>query len=196
MYKRQVERACPTCGGSGQIISKPCRVCGGEGRVQREKTISVNIPAGVDDGTRIRVSGEGEAGPNGTANGDLYLFVQLKPHALFNRDGSDLLIEAKVPMTLAALGGSVDVPTPSGGKVRVTIPAGTQSGHRFRLRGKGMPVVNRSNKGDLYVDVYTEIPVSLNKQQRKVLEELRNLEENSNHPDSTNFTNKVNKTRQ
>ena len=191
-----VERASPSCGGSGQIISKPCSVWGGEGRVQREKTISVNIPAGVDDGTRIRVSGEGEAGPNGTANGDLYLFVQLKPHALFNRDGSDLLIEAKVPMTLGALGGSVDVPTPSGGKVRVTIPAGTQSGHRFRLRGKGMPVVNRSNKGELYVDVYTEIPVSLNKQQRKVLEELRNLEENSNHPDSTNFTNKVNKTRQ
>jgi molecular chaperone DnaJ len=191
-----VERACPNCGGNGQIISKPCRPCGGEGRVQREKTINVNIPAGVDDGTRIRVSGEGEAGPNGTANGDLYLFVQLKPHSLFNRDGADLLIEAKVPMTLAALGGSVDVPTPSGGKVRVTIPAGTQSGHRFRLRGKGMPIINRSNKGDLYVDVYTEIPVSLSKQQRKVLEELKNLEETSNHPDSNNFINKVNKVRQ
>jgi len=191
-----VERACPKCGGSGQIISNPCRPCGGEGRVQREKTINVKIPAGVDDGTRIRVSGEGEAGPLGTANGDLYLFVQLKQHSLFDRDGSDLLIEAKIPMTLAALGGSVDVPTPAGGRVRVTIPAGTQSGHRFRLRGKGMPVVNRSNKGDLYVDVYTEIPVSLNKKQRKALEDLQKLEEASNHPDSNKFISKVEKIRQ
>jgi|TARA_B110000438_G_scaffold74577_1_gene74666 molecular chaperone DnaJ len=191
-----VERACPKCGGNGQIINNPCRPCSGEGRVQREKTINVKIPAGVDDGTRIRVSGEGEAGPNGTANGDLYLFVQLRPHSLFNRDGSDLLIEAKIPMTLAALGGVVDVPTPEGGRVRVTIPEGTQSGHRFRLRGKGMPVVNRSNKGDLYVDVYTEIPVSLSKKQRKVLQELQKLEEKSNHPDSNNFINKVEKIRQ
>ncbi|MAC40195.1 MAG: molecular chaperone DnaJ [Pelagibacterales bacterium] len=191
-----VERACSKCGGSGQIISNPCRPCGGEGRVQREKTINVNIPAGVDDGTRIRVSGEGEAGPLGSANGDLYLFVQLKAHSLFNRDGSDLLLEAKIPVTLAALGGSVDVPTPEGGKVRVTVPAGTQSGHRFRLRGKGMPVVNRSNKGDLYVDVYTEIPVSLNKKQRKVLEELQKIEEASNNPESNNFINKVKNIRQ
>jgi molecular chaperone DnaJ len=191
-----VERACPKCGGSGQIISNPCRPCGGEGRVQREKTINVKIPAGVDDGTRIRVTGEGEAGPLGTANGDLYLFVQLKKHSLFDRDGSDLLIEAKIPMTLAALGGSVDVPTPAGGRVRVTIPAGTQSGHRFRLRGKGMPVINRSNKGDLYVDVYTEIPVSLNKKQRKALEDLQKLEEASNHPDSNKFISKVEKIRQ
>ena len=190
-----VERVCQQCGGSGQIISTPCNTCGGEGRVQREKTINVKIPPGVDDGTRIRVAGEGEAGPRGASNGDLYLFVQLSSHSLFNRDGSDLLIEAKVSMTLAALGGSVDVPTPSGGKVRVSIPAGTQSGHRFRLRGKGMPVINSSNKGDLYVDVYTETPVSLNKQQRKILEELQEMESASNQPESESFIKKVKKIR-
>ena len=190
-----VERTCPQCGGAGQIINNPCRPCGGEGRVQREKTINVKIPAGVDDGTRIRVAGEGETGPRGSSNGDLYLFVQLETHSLFNRDGVDLLLEAKVPMTLAALGGSVDVPTPSGGKVRVTVPAGTQSGHRFRLRGKGMPAINGSNKGDLYVDVYTETPVSLNKEQRKILEELKSLETSSNQPESDNFIKKVEKIR-
>lgn len=190
-----VERPCPQCGGSGQIISNPCNPCAGEGRVQREKTINVKIPPGVDDGTRIRVAGEGEAGPRGASNGDLYLFVQLESHSLFNRDGADLLIEAKVPMTLAALGGSVDVPTPSGGKVRVSVPAGTQSGHRFRLRGKGMPVINSSNKGDLYVDVYTETPVSLNKQQRKILEDLQAVETSNNQPESENFIKKVKKIR-
>ena len=182
-----------TVWGSGQIISNPCNPCGGEGRVQREKTINVKIPPGVDDGTRIRVAGEGEAGPRGASNGDLYLFVQLESHSLFNRDGPDLLIEAKVPMTLAALGGSVDVPTPSGGKVRVSVPAGTQSGHRFRLRGKGMPVINNSNKGDLYVDVYTETPVSLNKRQRKILEDFQSMETSNNQPESENFIKKVKK---
>jgi len=190
-----VERVCQQCGGSGQIISDPCKTCGGEGRVQREKTINVKIPPGVDDGTRIRVAGEGEAGPRGSSNGDLYLFVQLQSHSLFNRDGADLLIEAKVPMTLAALGGSIDVPTPSGGKVRVSVPSGTQSGHRFRLRGKGMPVINSSNKGDLYVDVYTETPVSLNKEQRKILEELQAMETSNNQPESEEFISKVKKVR-
>ena len=184
-----VERACPKCGGSGQIISNPCRPCGGEGRVQREKTINVKIPAGVDDGTRIRVSGEGEAGLF-IGNGDLYLFVQLKSVCLHH------LKCLKKTLKSSANKGSVDVPTPEGGKVRVTVPAGTQSGHRFRLRGKGMPVVNRSNKGDLYVDVYTEIPVSLNKKQRKALEELQKIEESSNHPESIEFINKVKNIRQ
>ena len=119
--------------------------------------------------------------------GDLYLFVQLNPHSLFKRDGSDLLVEARIPITLAALGGAVDVPTPDGGRVRVTVPAGTQSGHRFRLRGKGMPIVNKSSKGDLYVDVYTEIPVSLTREQRKILEELRGIETPDNQPESTKF---------
>ena len=182
-----VERTCPECGGSGHIIRNPCDSCGGEGRTNREKTISVKIPAGVDDGTRIRLSGEGEAGPRGAPNGDLYLFVQLNPHSLFKRDGSDLLVEAKIPVTLAALGGAVDVPTPDGGRVRVTVPAGTQSGHRFRLRSKGMPILNKSGKGDLYVDVYTEIPVSLTREQRKILEELRGIETPDNQPESAKF---------
>ena len=188
-----VERTCPQCGGSGQIVSNPCGSCRGEGRVNREKTISVKIPAGIDDGTKIRLSGEGEAGPRGAPNGDLYLFVQLKSHSLFKRDGSDLLVEAKIPVTLAALGGAMDVPTPDGGMVRVTVPAGTQSGHRFRLRGKGMSMVNRSNKGDLYVDVYTEIPVSLSREQRKILEELRSIETPDNQPESTKFNSSVDK---
>ena len=188
-----VERTCPQCGGNGQIVSNPCGSCRGEGRVHREKTISVKIPAGVDDGTKIRLSGEGEAGPRGAPNGDLYLFVQLKSHSLFKRDGSDLLVEAKIPVTLAALGGAMDVPTPDGGMVRVTVPAGTQSGHRFRLRGKGMSMVNRSNKGDLYVDVYTEIPVSLSREQRKILEELRSIETPDNQPESTKFNSSVDK---
>ena len=153
----------------------------------------MKIPAGVDDGTKIRLSGEGEAGPRGAPNGDLYLFVQLKSHSLFKRDGSDLLVDARIPVTLAALGGAMDVPTPDGGMVRVTVPAGTQSGHRFRLRGKGMPVVNRSNKGDLYVDVYTEIPVSLSREQRKILEELRSIETPDNQPESTKFNSSVDK---
>ena len=188
-----VERTCQNCSGSGQVITDPCNSCRGEGRTHREKTISVKIPAGVDDGTRIRLSGEGEAGPRGAASGDLYLFVQLEQHVLFKRDGADLLIEAMIPITLAALGGAVDVPTPDGGRVRVTVPAGTQSGHRFRLKGKGMPLVNKSNKGDLYVDVITEIPISLNREQRKLLEEIKNTETPDNQPESNKFNSNVTK---
>jgi molecular chaperone DnaJ len=170
-----VERTCPQCRGQGQTIENPCGSCQGAGRVRKEKTLSVNIPAGVEDGTRIRLSGEGEAGANGAPAGDLYIFIAIAPHALFQREGTSVYCALPIPMTTAALGGSVEVPTVEGGRAKVTIPAGTQNGHRFRLRGKGMVGLHGRGRGDMYIEVGVETPVNLTKEQKEKLREFEAL---------------------
>jgi molecular chaperone DnaJ len=167
-----VERTCPSCQGSGKVIREPCRSCGGQGRVQKEKTLSVSIPAGVEDGTRIRLGGEGEAGLRGAPAGDLYIFLTVAPHRLFQRDGADIHCRVPIPMTTAVLGGTIEVPTVDGGRARLTIPAGTQSGNQFRLRGKGMSVYRSKSRGDMFVQATVETPVNLNKSQKALLREF------------------------
>ena len=184
-----VERTCPACQGMGQVISDPCRSCGGEGRVQRAKTLAVSIPAGVDTGTRIRLSGKGEAGLRGGPAGDLYIFVNVDPHPIFTRDGSNLHARIPLPMTTAALGGSIDVPTLEGKMARLTIEAGTQSGRKFRMRGKGMPALRRGNLGDQIVEVQVETPTNLNKKQKELLEAFSNSGNTS--PESASFLERV-----
>lgn len=190
-----IERACPTCGGAGRVIEKPCKVCGGAGRTHKEKTLSVDIPAGVDEGNRIRLAGEGEAGLRGGAPGDLYVFLSVKPHRLFRREGQHLHCRVPVSMTTAALGGSVEVPTLDGGQARITLPEGTQTGKQFRLRGKGMPSLQQSGfgagNGDLYIQVMVETPVKLSKKQRELLEEFAKLDSQESSPESTGFFDKV-----
>ncbi len=167
-----VERTCPSCGGSGQVIRDPCKTCGGAGRVQREKTLQVAIPAGVEDGTRIRLAGEGEAGVRGGPPGDLYIFVTVAPHRLFRRDGSDIHCRVPLPMTTAALGGTVEVPTITGERAKISIAAGTQTGEVFRLRSKGMSILRSHARGDMFVEVFVETPVNLTDRQKKLLEEF------------------------
>jgi molecular chaperone DnaJ len=167
-----VERTCPNCHGAGRVIEKPCRTCGGAGRVQKEKTLSVNIPKGVEDGTRIRLAGEGEAGLQGGPAGDLYIFLTVRPHDFFQRDASTLYCRVPIPMTRAALGGAIEVPTLEGARARLTIPAGAQSGHRMRLRGKGMPVLRSPARGDLIVELQVETPVNLTREQQELLEKF------------------------
>lgn len=168
-----IERTCPSCGGVGQVIEKPCTACGGAGRQRKEKTLQVTIPAGVEDGTRIRLAGEGEAGMRGAAPGDLYLFLSIELHPLFQRDGADIQVRVPVEMVTAAIGGTIEVPTLEGGRARVQIPAGSQTGRQFRLRGKGMSVLRSPARGDMYVDVQVETPVNLTKRQRELLEEFK-----------------------
>ncbi len=167
-----VERTCPSCGGTGQMIRDPCRSCGGHGRVQREKALQVSIPAGVEDGTRIRLSGEGEAGMRGGPPGDLYIFVSLTQHRLFRREGADIHCRVPLPMTTAALGGTIEVPTINGERARISIPPGTQSGESFRLRGKGMTILRSQGRGDMYVEAVVETPVNLTEKQRRLLQEF------------------------
>ena len=167
-----IERTCPTCGGTGRVIKNPCKVCSGAGRVQRERTLNVTIPAGVEDGTRIRLSGEGEAGLRGAPAGDLYVDISIRPHALFQRDGANIYVRVPLRMTQAALGGAVEVPTIDGGRSRVTIPAGTQTGDQFRLRGKGFSVLRSAARGDMYVQVAVETPQNLSPRQRELLEQF------------------------
>ena len=167
-----VERTCPTCNGAGQIIENPCSSCGGTGRVRKEKKLKVSIPAGVEDGTRIRLSGEGEAGTMGGQAGDLYIFVAVAPHRMFQRDSADLHLRVPIPMTTAAMGGSVEVPTIEGKRAKVTVPKGTQSGHQFRLRNKGMSVLRSQARGDMYINVNVETPVNLSKRQEELLREF------------------------
>ncbi len=167
-----VERTCPNCQGSGKVIREPCRSCGGQGRVRKEKTLSVSIPAGVEDGTRIRLGGEGEAGLRGTPSGDLYIFLTVAPHRLFQRDGADIHCRVPIPMTTAVLGGAIEVPTVDGGRARVTIPAGTQSGNQFRLKGKGMSVYRSKARGDMFVQATVETPVNLSKSQKDLLRQF------------------------
>ena len=181
-----VERTCPTCGGLGQMIKDPCKVCHGAGRVEKERSLSVNIPAGVETGTRIRLAGEGEAGLRGGPTGDLYIFIEVKEHALFHRDGTNLYCQVPVSMTKAALGGEVEVPTIDGGRSRVKVPAGSQSGRQMRLRGKGMPALRGGGTGDMFIELQVETPVNLNTRQKEL---LREFEEQSadNNPVGSKF---------
>ncbi|HMM15708.1 MAG TPA: molecular chaperone DnaJ [Parvibaculum sp.] len=182
-----IERTCPTCHGRGQIIEKPCKVCHGAGRVERERTLSVNIPAGVEDGTRIRLGGEGEAGLRGGPPGDLYIFLSVRPHPIFQRDGADLFCRVPIAMTQAALGGEIEVPTLNGKRVKLKIPEGTQTGRQFRLRDKGMPVVNSREIGDLYIQVTVETPVHLSKKQKELLREFETASSGETNPESSGF---------
>jgi molecular chaperone DnaJ len=182
-----IERTCPTCQGAGQTIDKPCKSCGGQGRVRREKTLSVNIPPGVEDGTRIRLAGEGEIGLRGSPPGDLYIFVSLTAHAIFQRDGANIFCRVPIPFTTAALGGTIEVPTVEGSRTRVTVPAGTQSGHQFRLRGKGMTVLRSAVRGDMYIQAIIETPVNLNKRQQELLREFEKAGDNKTNPESEGF---------
>jgi molecular chaperone DnaJ len=188
-----IERTCPTCSGSGRVIKNPCKVCAGQGRVQRDRTLAVSIPAGVEDGTRIRLSGEGEAGLRGAPAGDLYVDIGVKPHPLFQRDGANIFVRVPLRMTQAALGGAVEVPSIDGGRARVTIPAGTQTGDQFRLRGKGFSVLRSAARGDMYVQVAVETPQNLTKKQQDLLAEFEREAEQSGRssPESEGFFAKV-----
>ncbi|MCH2076725.1 MAG: molecular chaperone DnaJ [Rhodobacteraceae bacterium] len=185
-----VERTCPTCSGTGQIIQNPCRVCGGQGRVEKDRALSVNIPAGVETGTRIRLAGEGEAGMRGGPSGDLYIFIEVADHAIFGRDSTDLYCRVPVSMTSAAMGGDIEVPTIDGGRSRVKIPAGSQSGRQMRLRGKGMPALRGAGTGDMFIELAVETPVNLTSRQKELLREFEELSE-ENNPESSSFLNSV-----
>ena len=185
-----VERTCPTCSGMGQIIKDPCKVCGGAGRIEKDRALSVNIPAGVETGTRIRLAGEGEAGMRGGPPGDLYIFVEVAPHELFERDGPNLYCRVPVSMSTAALGGSIEVPTIDGGRGRVQIPAGSQSGRQMRLRGKGMPPLRGGGHGDMFIELAVETPVNLTSRQKEILKEFDALSEDNN-PESKTFFSSV-----
>jgi molecular chaperone DnaJ len=182
-----IERTCPSCQGRGEIINDPCGSCSGSGRVMRERTLSVNIPAGVEDGTRIRLAGEGEAGMRGGPAGDLYIFLSIKPHEFFQRDGADIFCRVPISMTTAALSGHIDVPTVDGGKTRVKVPEGTETGKQFRLKGKGMPVLRSKVNGDMYIQVEVETPKSLTKRQRELLEEFERESHKETSPESAGF---------
>ncbi|MEM7225997.1 MAG: molecular chaperone DnaJ [Pseudomonadota bacterium] len=187
-----IERTCPTCHGQGQVIDDPCRACDGHGRVHKEKTLQVNIPAGVEDGTRIRLAGEGEAGLRGAAPGDLYIFLSIDPHRLFRRQAANTYCQVPIPMTTAALGGSIEVPTIDGSRARLSIKAGTQSGQQFRLRGKGMSVLRSPSRGDHYIEVQVETPVNLTKRQQELLREFsEESDDRQTHPESEGFFSKV-----
>src|ERR671934_2369974 len=186
-----LERTCPACQGRGQVIDNPCPSCSGSGRVTRERSLSVNIPAGVEDGTRIRLAGEGEAGVRGGPAGDLYIFLSIGAHPFFQREGADLHCRVPISMVTATLGGEFEVPTIDGGNTRVKVPEGTQSGRRFRLTGKGMPVLRSKQTGDMYVQVLVETPQKLTKRQRELLGEFERLSSQDTHPESAGFFGKV-----
>ena len=187
-----VERACPGCHGAGQVIDKPCPGCNGTGQTQTEKALSVKIPPGVEEGTRIRLSGEGEAGLNGAPAGDLYIFLSVTPHPLFQREQANIFCEVPVSMTAAALGGPVEVPTIDGGKAKVNLPPGTQTGQQFRLRSKGMSVLNAGHRGDMYGEARIETPVNLSRKQRELLQEFEKAGAGrSFSPESEGFFTKV-----
>jgi molecular chaperone DnaJ len=185
-----VERTCPTCGGMGQIVKNPCRNCGGAGRLEKERSLSVNIPAGVETGTRIRLAGEGEAGLRGGPSGDLYIFIDVKEHPIFLRDGVNLYCRVPVSIATAALGGEVEVPTIDGGKSRVKVPAGSQTGKQMRLRAKGMPALRGGGQGDMLIEMAVETPVNLTSRQKDLLREFERLSEDNN-PEGSSFFSKV-----
>jgi len=182
-----IERTCPSCQGRGEIIKDPCSSCGGSGRTTKERALSVNIPAGVEDGTRIRLSGEGEAGLRGGPPGDLYIFLSITPHSFFQRDGADIFCRVPISMTTAALGGQIEVPTVAGGMKRVKIPEGTESGKQFRLKGEGMPVLRSKVTGDMYIQVDVETPKNLTRKQRELLEEFAAQSGDQTSPESHGF---------
>ena len=186
-----IERTCPGCQGRGEMIDDPCANCHGSGRVTKERKLSVNIPSGVEDGTRIRLAGEGEAGVRGGPAGDLYIFLSIKPHAFFQRDGADVFCKVPIAMTTAALGGQIEVPTLEGTTTRVKVPEGTESGKQFRLKGKGMPVLRSKVAGDMYIQVDVETPKSLTRRQRELLEEFERESHRETSPESAGFFSRV-----
>ena len=186
-----VQQTCPQCSGNGEEITHPCGDCGGQGKKHVSKRLSVTIPKGVDDGTRIRLAGKGEAGSRGANNGDLYLFINVYSHDLFKRSNENLFFEYPVSIADAALGTSLEIPTINGGKAKIKIPAGTQGGKQFRLKGKGMPFMRGSGNGDLYVQVNTEVPVSLNREQKELLEKFREIENEKSNPSIKKFFQKA-----
>jgi molecular chaperone DnaJ len=185
-----VERTCPTCSGRGQIIKNPCRSCAGAGRVRKDRTLNVNIPAGVETGTRIRLAGEGEAGLRGGPAGDLYIFIEVEAHPIFERDNQNLYCRIPVSMTTAALGGEIEAPTLDGGRTRVKVPPGVQSGKQLRLRGKGMPALRGVGAGDLYIELHVETPVNLSARQRELLREFEEAGRD-NSPETQDFFTRV-----
>jgi len=186
-----VQQTCPQCSGSGEQITNPCSECSGQGKRQASKRLSVTIPKGVDDGTRIRLSGKGEAGTKGAGSGDLYLFINVYSHDLFKRSDENLFFECPISIADAALGTSIEIPTIDGGKAKIKIPAGTQSGKQFRLKGKGMPYMRGSGNGDLYIQVNTEVPISLNREQKELLEKFREIENEKSNPSIKKFFQKA-----
>ena len=186
-----IERTCPACHGRGETIDDPCPTCQGAGRLVKERTLSVNIPSGVEDGTRIRLAGEGEAGLRGGPAGDLYIFLAIKPHEFFQRDGADVFCKVPISMTTAALGGQIEVPTLEGTSTRVKVPDGTESGKQFRLKGKGMPVLRSKVTGDMYIQVDVETPKNLTRKQRELLEEFEKLSHKETSPESSGFFTRV-----
>lgn len=185
-----IERTCPACQGAGRVIQDPCTACSGSGRTRKEKTLAVTIPKGVEDGTRIRLAGEGEAGMNSGPAGDLYIFIAIKPHPFFERDGMNLYCRVPIPMTTAALGGPVEVPTIAGSRAKMTVPEGTQTGRQFRMRGKGMTGLHGRGQGDMFIELMVETPVNLTKDQRELLEAFAGKSgkgKNSTSPESEGF---------
>jgi molecular chaperone DnaJ len=181
-----IERTCPTCGGVGQIVKNPCKACGGGGRVEKPRTLSVDIPAGVETGTRMRLAGKGEAGLRGGPPGDLYIFIEVREHPIFQRDGSTLFCRVPISFATAALGGDVEVPTMDGGRARVKVPAGSQSGRQMRLRGKGMPELRGGVVGDMVIELGVETPVNLTARQKELLREFEELSQDNN-PEGSSF---------
>jgi len=186
-----VQQTCPQCSGAGEEITHPCISCGGQGKKQASKRLSVTIPKGVDDGTRIRLSGKGEAGSRGAGSGDLYLFINVYSHELFKRSDENLFFEFPISIADAALGTSIEIPTVDGGKAKIKIPSGTQSGKQFRLKDKGMPLIRGSGYGDLYVQVKTEVPINLSSEQKKLLEKFRELDSEKSNPSIKKFFEKA-----
>ncbi len=186
-----IERTCPGCHGAGKVIKDACKSCGGAGRLRKEKTLQVNIPAGVEDGTRIRLAGEGEAGLRGAPAGDLYIFLAIAAHPIFQRDGANIHCRVPIPMTTAALGGMVEVPTIDGTRTKVTVPPGTQSGHQFRIKSKGMSVLRSAQRGDMYIQAVVETPVNLTKRQQELLREFESGGKEGSNPQSEGFFAKV-----
>lgn len=190
-----IERTCATCNGQGTVIKEACKKCGGAGRVRTEKTLKVNVPKGIDSGRRIRLAGEGEAGVRGGPAGDLYILINVKPHKFFERDGANLYCRVPIPMTTATLGGEIEVPTIDGKKSKVKVPGGTQTGQRFRLKEKGMPVIQASGVGDMFIEIFVETPVNLNNKQKEMFkkldEDLSGKDGKKHSPESSGFLNLV-----
>ncbi len=186
-----VERTCSSCGGAGQVITDPCNSCHGEGRRRKSRNLEVNIPAGVEDGSRIRLSGEGAVGQNGSAPGDLYIFVNMMEHQIFGRNGTEIFCNVPVSIVDASLGGSVEVPTVSGGRVKVKIPPGAQHGDQFRLTGKGMPALRSTSFGDMIISLIIEIPKNLSQNQKNLLNQFNEELNQNNSPEKSGFFSKV-----
>jgi len=188
-----LERTCSVCSGKGSLIENPCRSCSGSGRVRRKRKLSVNIPRGVDEGTRIRLGGEGEAGENGGPFGDLYVFVSINENEFFKRSEADLLSEVPIDFVTAALGGQIEVPTPDGKKIRISIPEGCQNNRQFRLKGKGMPVLQTNRLGDLYVEIRVEVPTKLNEKQKGILKEFSGINKRNTSPETNSYLDSLKK---